>query len=123
MSKENPIGLAELIEKVKRELITTEPDVEDDVPLLSLDEIHLELKVSLHREGKAGLNIHVVELGAGVDRDDIQTVKVTLSPLMTKEERIRLFKMNYPERWEALEKASIEGGLKGEGEVSSDDLF
>ncbi len=123
MSAEKHIGLAELIEKVKRELLSTEAEAEGTVPLFSVDQVSLELKVTVHKEGKAGLQIHVVEVGGGVGRDDVQTVKVTLSPLVSREERIRLFKEQHPERWRAVEDASVEGGLKGSDEESLDNLY
>jgi len=122
MSKEKSIGLAELIEKVKRELLSTKAEAEGTVPLFSVDEVSLELKVTVRKEGKAGLQIHVVEAGGGVGRDDVQTVTVTLSPLVSKEERVRLFKERYPERWQAVEDASVEAGLKGD-EESLDNLY
>jgi hypothetical protein len=123
MSKENPIGLAELIEQVKQELLSTQMDAKETVPLFSVDEVSLELKLAVRKEGKAGLQIHVVELGAGVGRDDVQTVKVTLSPLISKEDRVRLFKTRYPERWQALEETSIEAALKGSESESLSDLY
>jgi hypothetical protein len=123
MSKEDSIGLAEFIEQVKRELLSTEPGVEGSIPLFSVDEVTLELQVAVHKEGKAGLQIYVVELGGGVGRDDTHNVTVTLTPLLSKEERIRLYKTHYPERWAALEYASVKAGLKGSGEESLDNLF
>jgi hypothetical protein len=67
----------------------------------------------IRKEAKGGLQIHVIELGGGASRDDVQTVKVTLTPLLSKEERVRLYRTRYPERWQALETASVEAGLKG----------
>ena len=123
MSQENPIGLAELIEEVKRELLSQGPDAADAAPFFSVDEVALELQVTVRKEGKAGLNIHVIEVGGDVGRDDVQTIKVTLSPLLTKEERIRLYKARYPERWHALEGASVEAGVKGHDKKSSEEVF
>ena len=123
MSKENPIGLAEFIEQVRRELLSTEPGVDGSVPLFSVDEITLELQVEVHREGNAGLQIHVVEISGGIGHQDTHNVKVTLTPLLSKEERIRLYKIHYPERWAALEYASVKAGLKGSSEESLDNLF
>lgn len=123
MSKENPIGLAELIEQIKRELLSTSISVERGIPLFSVDEVVLELQVTVHKEGKAGLQIHVVELGGGAGRDDVQNVKVTLTPLLNKEERLHLYKTRYPEHWKALEDASVKAGLKGSDKESIEDLF
>lgn len=120
MSKDNPIRLAELIKNVKHELLSTETDSDKAIPLFSVDQIVLDLQITIKKEAKGGLQIYVVELGGGASRDDVQTVKVTLTPLLSKEERIRLYRTRYPERWQALETASIEAGLKGTEESLED---
>ena len=118
----NPLTLSEFIEEVKQELLLQEH--ESKVPLFSVDEVVLELQVTAQKEGSGGLNIQVVELGAGMSREDVHNVQVTLTPLLSKEERIRLYKKRYPERWKAVEHVNIEGGLKGGDEESlSEDLY
>jgi len=123
MSDENPIGLTELIEQVKRELLSTEIDTPEATPFFSVDEVTLELQVTVSKEGKGGVNIHVVEFGGGVKRDDVQTVKVTLTPLLSKEERVRLYKTRYPELWRSVEEATISGTIKGSTEETPDATF
>ncbi|HBL13533.1 MAG TPA: hypothetical protein DD379_19480, partial [Cyanobacteria bacterium UBA11162] len=96
MAEEKLIGLAELIKQVKRELLPVTSDQqatsdqETEVPLLSVDTIELELQVTVRDEGKVGLKLYVFEAGGGGSRDDVQKVKVTLSPLLNKEMRLRL---------------------------------
>ncbi|MEC4813406.1 MAG: trypco2 family protein [Scytonema sp. PMC 1069.18] len=111
MSEESRIGLAELIEQVKRELLSTTQDTE--VPLLSVDTVELELQVTVRKEGKAGLKVYVVEMGGGGSLDDIQKVKVTLSPLLTKEARLAIYQKRYPQRWTELMNKSVEALTKG----------
>ncbi|WP_414618914.1 trypco2 family protein [Calothrix sp. CCY 0018] len=113
MSEQNLIGLSELIEQVKQELLTTSPENEKDIPLLSVDSVELELQVTVKNEGKAGIKIYVLELGGGNSQDDVQKVKVTLSPLLNKEQMLAIYKKKYPERWNELLETSIEGGMKG----------
>lgn len=113
MSEQNLIGLSELIEQVKQELLTTSPENENDIPLLSVDSIELELQVTVKNEAKGGIKIYVLELGGGNSQDDVQKVKVTLSPLLNKEEMLGIYKKKYPERWDELLETSIEGGMKG----------
>lgn len=113
MSEQNLIGLSELIEQVKQELLTTSPENENDIPLLSVDSVELELQVTVKNEGKAGIKIYVLELGGGNSQDDVQKVKVTLSPLLNKEQMLAIYKKKYPERWNELLETSIEGGMKG----------
>ncbi|MBD0343362.1 MAG: hypothetical protein ICV63_00705 [Coleofasciculus sp. Co-bin14] len=108
MSQDNLIGLAELIEQVKRELLATSLDNETNVPFLSVDSVELELQVTVKKEGKGGVKIYVLELGGGGSRDDVQKVKVTLSPLLNKETLLGLYRKRHPERVQELVDRSIQ---------------
>jgi hypothetical protein len=123
MSEGNSIRLAELIEHIKQELLSTEAEGENPIPLFSVDQVNLELQVTARKEGKAGIKVYVVELGGGGSRDDVQKVTVTLTPLLSKEERIALYKTRYPEKWKKLEETSIEGLLKGSNDEPLGDLL
>nr|WP_322712713.1 trypco2 family protein [Nostoc sp. ChiSLP03a]MDZ8213924.1 trypco2 family protein [Nostoc sp. ChiSLP03a] len=123
MSEGNSIGLAELIEHIKQELLSTEAEGEKPIPLFSVDQVNLELQVTARKEGKAGIKVYVVELGGGGSRDDVQKVTVTLTPLLSKEERIALYKTRYPQKWKLLEETSIEGLLKGSNDEPLGDLL
>lgn len=116
MAEENLIGLAELIEQVKRELLSNTSDKQTEVPLFSVDKVELELQVTVRREGKAGLKLYVFQLGGGGSRDDVQKVKVTLSPLLSKEVLLGIYRKRYPERLSELADKSIEGLTKGSNE-------
>ncbi|MEO1431772.1 MAG: trypco2 family protein [Cyanobacteria bacterium J06633_8] len=113
MSEQNLIGLSELIEQVKQELLTKSPENENDIPLLSVDSVELELQVTVKNEGKAGIKLYVLELGGGNSQDDVQKVKVKLSPLLNKEQMLGIYKKKYPQRWNELLETSIQGGMKG----------
>ncbi len=113
MPDENLIGLSELIDQVKRELLSTSPDKEQDLPLLCVDSIELELQVTVKKEGKAGFKIYVFELGTGASRDDVQKVKVKLSSLFTREELLAIYKNKYPERWHEVMEKGMKSSLKG----------
>lgn len=119
-SDKNSIGLAELIEQVKQELLTPSLDKEGDIPLLSVDSVELELQVTVKKEGKGGVKIYVLELGGGGSRDDVQKVKVTLSPMIGKEKLLELYRKRHPERLQELVDQSIEGIFKGSGGNLSD---
>jgi Trypsin-co-occurring domain 2 len=98
MPTSEPIGLSELIQRVKADLLSEKPT--DDVPLFSLDEVKLELKVTITREGKGGINVHVVELGGSVRGEDVQTVTVTLTPWLSKQERLESMDPNKKRKME-----------------------
>jgi hypothetical protein len=124
MPQEKLIGLAELIEQVKRELLPTTSDQETAVPLLSVDTIELELQVTVRKEGKAGLKVYVFEAGGGGSRDDVQKVKVTLSPLLSKEMRLRLLhKKLRPEQWRELLEQNVEALTKGSDDEPLGNLY
>lgn len=119
MTDSNSIGLAELIEQVKRELLATTPGNETDIPFLSVDSVELELQVTVKKDAKGGVKIYVLEIGASGSRDDVQKVKVTLSPLLNKETLLSIYKNMYPERWRELLRTSADALTKGsEGDLS-----
>ncbi len=76
------------------------------------DAVELQLQVTVSKQGKAGIRIHVIELGGSAGRNDVQTVKVSLTPLLSKEERIALFKQRHPARWHEIEQASVEATVR-----------
>ena len=67
----------------------------------------------MKKEGKAGLKVYVVTAGGGLSRSDVQVVTVKLTPLLSKEERIRVFQNLHPNEWKSIEAASVKGVLKG----------
>lgn len=127
MSEESRIGLAELIEQVKQELLTTYPSGKADTPFLSIDSVELELQVTVKKEGKGGVKINVLsvgggELAGGVSRDDIQKVKVKLSPLLNKEQLLGFYNKSInPEKRKEFLKTSIEALTKGNGDNLGDE--
>lgn len=127
MSDENLIGLADLIQQVKRELLTTylndeSPSNDTDIPVFSVDSVELELQVTVKKEGKGGIKIYVLELGGGGSRDDVQKVKLTLSPLLEKEQLLAMYNKMYPERWQEFLKTNVEALTKG-NESNLNDQF
>ena len=113
MSDENLIGLAELIQQVKQELLTISPSNEKDVPFLSVDSVELELQVTVKKEAKGGVKIYVLEVGGSGARDDVQKVKVTLSPLVNKATLLKAYSKKYPDGLEKLLEKSLKGVTKG----------
>lgn len=102
-----PIGLTELIYQVKKELLSPESRWGDPVPLFAVEEIQLEIAVSVSREGEAGINIQVLSLGGGVSRADAQTVRVTLRPLRSREELIAELRQRDPQLFASMAEESL----------------
>jgi hypothetical protein len=117
-NRESPIGLSELIEQVKQELLSTTPS-QNDAPILCVDSVELQLQVTVRREDKGSLKVNVVsvlsgEMGDGVSRDDVHQVKVTLSPLFDKAQLVEWYKTLYPNEVLPSVKSSLDSLMKGE---------
>jgi len=111
-NQDNTIGLAELIEQVKQELLTP-PANSADVPLLSVDSVELDLQVTVQRQNGGKIKFNVMSIIGGeaadkVSQDNIQKVKVTLSPLVDKQKLVALYLQRYPEKKEEIIKISTE---------------
>jgi Trypsin-co-occurring domain 2 len=122
MSDENSIGLAELIEQVKRELLATAPGRTKDTPVLApilfVNSVELELQVTVKRGGTGGVKVNVVsvggaEIGGSISRDDVHKVKVTLSPLFDKERLMEFYGTLNPDKFHSSVKQSLEALFKG----------
>ncbi|HIK18776.1 MAG TPA: hypothetical protein IGS53_26315 [Leptolyngbyaceae cyanobacterium M33_DOE_097] len=98
MLEKNSIGLADLIAKVKNELIYVDLEQEKEAPVFWVNSVELELQVTVKREGKGGIKVYVVEAGAGISRDDVQKIKVSMTPLLTREEIRKLYQEKFPEK-------------------------
>ncbi|MDB9526280.1 hypothetical protein PN498_09810 [Oscillatoria sp. CS-180] len=90
------IGLSELIDQVKKELLTP-PQKDGEPPVFFVDSVELELQVTATRESNAGIKIDVVSIGEGeaggtLSQEKTHTVKVSLSPLFEKEQLLKWFK-------------------------------
>jgi hypothetical protein len=102
----SPIGLTDLIYQVKRELLSGGSHADDPVPLFAVEEIQVEVAVAVSRSGEGGINIQVFSIDAGVSKEDTQTVRVTLSPLRTREELLADLRERNPNKYaEALEES------------------
>lgn len=126
-SQHSSIGLAELIEKVKQELLTVTPGKDEAAPILFVDSVELELQVTVKREGTGGLKIDVVafggvEAGGTLSREDVHTVKVQLSPLFDRERLIEFYQTLHPDRVPSSVKQSLDALLKGD-EANPDSLY
>ncbi|PSB22888.1 hypothetical protein C7B76_02330 [filamentous cyanobacterium CCP2] len=113
------IGLAELIQQVKKELLSTVPGQSSDAPILFVESVELELQVTVSREGSGGVKIDVLavgggELGGTLKRENVHTVKVSLSPLFDKERLMEFYQTLHSDKVPTTVKQSLEALLKGE---------
>jgi hypothetical protein len=129
MSEEMSIGLAELIEQVKAELLTPPKDKNKakTTPFLFVESVELELQVTVKREGKTGVKVNVLsvggaEAGGGISKDRIQKVTVKLSPLFDKEEIKEYYKEFRPNEVLPTINQSLKA-LKGNIPESADETM
>jgi len=113
------IGLAELIEKVKADLLT--PPKDKTAPFLFIDSVELELQVIVKKDAKTGLKVDVIGIGganlnADVGQHNIQTVKVSLSPLFTKEQIREFYQAFNPDDVLPTFNESVKATVKGQGD-------
>ena len=83
MPDTEPIGLKDLISRVKAELLE---DPDDEQPLFVVGQVELQISFTVERNINGGINIHVVQAGADKKSTEVQTVKVMLEPIVTADE-------------------------------------
>jgi Trypsin-co-occurring domain 2 len=127
--EKSAIGLDLLIAKVKQDLLSVTPGKEKELPMLFVDSVELELKVTVKVEGTTGVKIDVIpwiagaELNGKVSRDDVHTVKVKLSPLFDKAQLLEWYKDLYPDKVLPAVKKSFDGLMKDGTDENPSDLY
>ncbi|MEP0873122.1 hypothetical protein NDA01_25495 [Trichocoleus desertorum AS-A10] len=121
------IGLDELIQQVKQELLSSVPGKSSDAPILFVESVELELKVTASREGNGGVKIDVLSIGGGevkgtLKREDVHTVKVKLSPLFDKERLMEFYQTLHSNEVPTSVKRSLDALLKGT-DTNPDDRY
>lgn len=128
----NGIGLTELLDQVKQELVaaslatTIKQSVDGtiqatDIPLFTYANVELELQVTVKKEGGGGVKLYVFDLKGGASRNDVQKIKVTLEPLFTKEQLLDILKENNPQFLEYVKRHAPRALTKGVDKVNLDD--
>jgi hypothetical protein len=107
------IGLAELVYRIKQELMQPEPDGAELPKLLMIEDVELEIQVGVSYEAKGGINVQVVQFGGGAKRNDTHTVRLKLQPVLSHDQR--LAEMRRDPRWEQWSKEIVEHTTKGLG--------
>ena len=112
------IGLADLIQKVKQDLLSTVAGESADAPILFVESVELELKVAVRHEGKTGIKIDVLSIGGGevggaVSQDKTHTVKVKLSPLFDKDRLMEFYQTLHPNQVPSSVQRSLKALMKG----------
>ena len=90
------IALQDLIYQVKRELLAPNPKelAKDPNPLFMIDRIELEIAVSVSHSSSGGIKLSVLNfaemsVGGSLGQERGNVVKVSLSPLLSREEILK----------------------------------
>ena len=117
------IGLQDLIYQVKRELLAPSPAqrARDPYPLFFIDKVELEIAVKVTRAAEGGVKLTVLDFaevsaGRSVDRERGHVVKVSLSPLLSREEILAEALKDERVR-QMVQSDSAQALIKGEGEL------
>jgi Trypsin-co-occurring domain 2 len=124
---QSDIGLADLIAQVKQDLLAVTPEKGKSPPILFVESVELELKVTVKRDAKASLKVSVLpvsgELAGGMSRDDVHTVKVKLAPLFDQAQLLEWYKDLRSDEVVPAVKASLDGLMKGPDDANLSDLY
>jgi hypothetical protein len=105
------IGLDEFIKKVKSELLSSKDN--SDLPIFFVEKIELEIAIKIVADASGALKIYVTEVNLGGSTEKTNTIKITLTPIITIEE-IRERIENNPHYKKQLFRRSNQGVLKGD---------
>lgn len=114
------IGLQDLIYQVKRELLApnAEQRASDPDPLFFIDQVELEITVKAVKEGNGNIKLSALSfaelnIGGGLNKERGHVVRVTLSPLLSKE-KILEYLLNDPIALKRIQDKLRPAMLKGE---------
>jgi len=79
------LSLQDVISQIKHELLSATHSPE--YPLFFVDKLEIEVAISIKAEAKGGVNIQVLELGGDVSKEKCNTITITLSPILSREEQ------------------------------------
>ena len=102
----NDIGLNELIEQVKHELMN--PPV-DDNRLFVVGKIELELAVTITMTANGKSDLKVVAVGGDTGSERVQRVTVTLEPLVSVDDMRAQYRRLHPEPMAVIAETFVRG--------------
>jgi hypothetical protein len=117
------IGLSELIQQVKQDLLASAAENQPlDAPVFYVESVELELKVTVKREGAVGAGIKIdvlpglASLGGDakgtLSNENAHSIKVKLSPLYSKEQLLEWQRNCLPDQARETAIASTQALMK-----------
>lgn len=108
-----PIGIKELIERVKSELMQTH---DTSQPVFVIGDIELEIGFSVERSASGGLDLQVVQIGGAAAKTETHTVRVRLEPLSTPDDIRKKLSQEQRDTADAVVTRSYGGRSKTEAD-------
>lgn len=79
MLGENGLGFKEVLTKLKNDIKSIQEQDEKD-RMFILEDIEIELSVTMTKGGDGGINIWVVKIGGSVEKENVHKVTLKLTP-------------------------------------------
>ena len=119
LDTKDTVKLSDLIQWVKKELLSNEVFRDDAVPLFQIDEVTVEVNFVLTGEGEGGFDLRVVKAGAKVAEERVQKAIVRMRPTVVYKQVEAEFG---EEQSKSMKQQAKHGLLKGEGPLSKDSV-
>lgn len=111
------IGLSELIDRVKQELLSEQ--AQSEPKLFSIDEITVEINLVVNGDIESGFDLGVVTLGSQVSEERVQKVTIKMTPLVSKQQGIEELN-NDKQKAQKTVEASPKALFRGEERTRSE---
>lgn len=119
---EKPLSLGELINWIKRDLLSSQAADDDPAPFFVIDEVTVEVNFVVTGAVKGGFSfLKVIEAGAEVSEDRIQKATIRLKPILSHDEIIEKTKSEHPEVYRRTAENGVQFYLRGTMADDQDD--
>lgn len=105
-SRNNTLGINELISKIKQDLLHQSNNNE----LFFVEEINLEISFVISGDIDSGFNLGVVTLGSDISEERTQKVNIKLTPILSKD---KVLEGLSKERSKIIDSSSKQSLIKG----------
>lgn len=122
LDNKGSIKLSELINWVKKELLSDEARRNDPVPLFIIDEVTVEVNFVLTGEGEGGFNLVVVKADSKVGEERVQKAIVRMRPIVPPDQLAAEFATQQPQVRQQVLNEAVKVLLKGATAADSESV-
>jgi len=109
--KKQQLGITDLIEQIKEELITNQKNT-NNPNLFLIDEITVEVNFVIKGDIDGGFNLGVVTLDSNISEEKVQKVILKMTPLFTKEQILKKIAKSHQQLEATTQALAREASLK-----------